>query len=123
MALTERSMPRIVVPMSVVNIFKCNPLYPAYAMEAHVGSTAIQITFRFGIASQIKNGLLQKITEQRGLVGRQIVQDDVNLLARWTQGHNFFEKGSEIAAGIDCSGLSVNATSGCIQGRIDGEIP
>jgi hypothetical protein len=53
--------------------------------------------------------LLQELPHQRGLVSREIVEDDVNLLIGRAQGYDFLEEDDKVAAGVACGGLSVNA--------------
>lgn len=53
--------------------------------------------------------LLQELPHQRGLVSREIVEDDVDLLIGRTQGHDFLEEDDKVADGVACGGFSVNA--------------
>ena len=43
--------------------------------------------------------LLQELPHQRGLVSREIVEDDVNLLIGRAQGYDFLEEDDKVAAG------------------------
>ena len=44
--------------------------------------------------------LFQELAHQGGFVGRQIVQDDVNLLVPGAQRNHFLEEDDKLAAGI-----------------------
>lgn len=65
----------------------------------------------------------QKLTHQIGLMGRQIVQDDVNLLVPGAQRDDFLEEGDEVAAGVASRGLTVNPARGSVQGRVQRQRP
>src|SRR5258705_1668657 len=69
--------------------------------------------------------LLQELPHQRGLVSREIVEDDVDLLIGRAQGHDFLQEDDKVVAGVACSSLSVNAAGRCIQRRIQrqGSVP
>src|SRR5258705_5267204 len=69
--------------------------------------------------------LLQELPHQRGLVSREIVEDDVNLLIGRPQGYDVLEEDDKVAAGVACSGLSVNAAGRGIQRRVQrqGSVP
>jgi hypothetical protein len=65
--------------------------------------------------------LLEEYVNQGCLMGRQVIEDDVNLLMRRAQRDDFFKKGDEVAAGMACGGFAVN-TAGCgVQRGIQGE--
>src|ERR1039457_6898735 len=65
--------------------------------------------------------LLEELADRLSFMRGEIVEDDVNLLPRRAQGYNLLQKGDELTAGMAGSGLSVNATGGGIQCRIQGE--
>ena len=44
--------------------------------------------------------LLQELPHQRGLVSREIVEDDVDLLIGRPQGHDFRQEDDKVAAGV-----------------------
>ena len=47
--------------------------------------------------------LLQELPHQRGLVSREIVEDDADQLVGRTQGDNLFQEGDEVVTGVACS--------------------
>jgi hypothetical protein len=49
--------------------------------------------------------LLRKLAHQGGFVGRQIVQNDVNLLALGAQRDDLVEEGDELAVGVASGGF------------------
>ena len=65
--------------------------------------------------------LLEELTDRLSFVRREIVQDDVNLLPRGTQGDDLLQKGDELTAGMVGGSFTVDATGGGIQRRIQGE--
>src|SRR6201987_592742 len=69
--------------------------------------------------------LLQELPHQRGLMSREIVEDDVDLLMGRAQGHDFLQEDDKVAAGVASSGLSVNAAGRGVQRRIQrqGSVP
>ncbi len=62
---------------------------------------------------------LKKFVDQAGLVGGEIIENDVNLLPGWAMSDNFFEKCHEILTGVACRGLAVHATRGSFQGSAE----
>jgi hypothetical protein len=44
--------------------------------------------------------LLQELANQRRLMSRQVVEDDVNLLTRRAQGDYVLKEGDEVATGV-----------------------
>src|SRR5260370_9089596 len=44
--------------------------------------------------------LLEELADRLGFVGREIVEDDVNLLPRRAQGYDLLQKGDELTAGV-----------------------
>ena len=56
--------------------------------------------------------LFEEYVNQGCLMGRQVIEDEVNLLMRRAQSDDFFKKGDEVAAGMACGGFAVN-TPGC----------
>ncbi len=65
--------------------------------------------------------LLQKLPHWRGLVSREIVEDDVDLLSRRAQRNDLLQKAYEVLTGVARGGLSMNTTGGGIQRRIQRE--
>jgi hypothetical protein len=65
--------------------------------------------------------LFQEVAHQRGFVGREVVEDDVNLLPGRAEGDDFLQEGNEVLTGVASGSLSVNPTGGRFQGRIEGE--
>jgi hypothetical protein len=59
----------------------------------------------------------------RGLVSREVVEDDVDLLPGRTQGGDFLQESDEVLAGVASRGRSVNPAGGSFQSRIEGERP
>src|SRR5277367_2558930 len=69
--------------------------------------------------------LLQEFPHQRGLVSREIIEDDVDLLIGRAQVHDFLQEDDKVAASMTSSGFSVNAAGGGVQRRIQrqGSVP
>ncbi len=65
--------------------------------------------------------LLQKLSHVGSLVSREIVEDDMDLLASRAQGNDFLQKGYEVLTCVARGGLSMNTTGGGIQCRIQRE--
>jgi hypothetical protein len=65
--------------------------------------------------------LLQELAHQIGFVGRQIVQDDVNLLVPGAQRDDFLEESNEFTAGVSSGGFAVDSPGGRVQGGIQGQ--
>jgi hypothetical protein len=59
--------------------------------------------------------LLQEVANELGLVGGEIVEDDMNLLPRQAQRHHFFQEGNEVVAGMAGGGSSVHAAGLGVQ--------
>jgi hypothetical protein len=62
--------------------------------------------------------LLQKLPHELRLVGGEIVENDVDLLAGWAQGNDFLQKGNEVLTGtgwLVSSPSSPAATKRCFQ--------
>ena len=59
--------------------------------------------------------MLQKRPHEPGLVGGEIVENDVDLLAGWAQGNDFLQKGNEVLTGVACSGLTMDTARGSLQ--------
>ena len=59
--------------------------------------------------------MLQKRPHEPGLVGGEIVENDVDLLAGWAQGNDFLQKGNEVLTSMACGGLSMDTARGSIQ--------
>jgi hypothetical protein len=65
--------------------------------------------------------LLEELADRLSFVCGEIVEDDVNLLLRGKQRYNLLQKGDEFTAGMAGNGLAVDATSGGIKRRVQGE--
>lgn len=52
--------------------------------------------------------LLQEVANELCFVGREVVEDDMNLLPGRTQRHHFLEEGHEVTAGVASRGSSVH---------------
>ena len=65
--------------------------------------------------------LLQKLPHVRGFVSGEIVEDDVDFLARRAQRNDFLQKGDEVLTCVARGGLSMNTAGGGIQRRIQRE--
>ena len=53
---------------------------------------------------------VQELFDQASLVGREVVEDDVNLLRGPALSHDFMEEGNEVLAGVAGCGFAVHAT-------------
>ena len=67
--------------------------------------------------------LLQEVADRLGFVGREIVEDDMNLLSWRAQGRHFFEEGNELAAGVASGGFAVHPAGGGVQRGIQDSVP
>ncbi len=65
--------------------------------------------------------LLEEVADRLSFVRGEVVEDDVNLLPRRTQGYNLLQKGDELAAGVAGGGFAVDAAGGGIERCIQGE--
>jgi hypothetical protein len=65
--------------------------------------------------------LLQELPHKLRLVGGEIVENNVDLLAGWAQGNDFLQKGNEVLTGVACGGLSMDTARGSIQRCIQRE--
>ena len=61
---------------------------------------------------------LEEIANQSSLMGGEIVEDDMDVLARRTQRHDFFQEGDEVAAGMAGGSFSVHASGLGVERRI-----
>jgi hypothetical protein len=59
--------------------------------------------------------LLKKVANQLGFVGREVVEDDMNLLSGRAQRHHFFQEGNEVTAGMAGRGSAVHAAGLGVQ--------
>jgi hypothetical protein len=64
--------------------------------------------------------LLHELVHQSGLVGRQIVQDDVILLLPGAQRGDFLEEGNELTAGVASGRFSLDPPGDRVKGSIQG---
>jgi len=64
---------------------------------------------------------LQELFDLVGFVRRQIVQDDVNLLARVAAGDHLLEKTHELRTGMPLSGLALHLSRLHIQRSVEGQ--
>jgi hypothetical protein len=65
--------------------------------------------------------LLEELADRLRFVGREIVEDVVNLLPRRAQGYDLLQEGDELPTGMAGSGFAVDTTGGGIERRIQGE--
>ena len=59
--------------------------------------------------------LLQEVSNELGFVGREVVEDDMNLLPGRAQRYHFSEEGNEVTAGVAGRGSSVHAAGFGVQ--------
>src|SRR5579859_1666485 len=65
----------------------------------------------------------QKLLDSLGLVGREVVQDDVDLLTPRLAGDHSAEESDELLAGVPRSGLADDRAGLGVQRRVQGERP
>ena len=65
--------------------------------------------------------VFQKLADRGGLMSREIVQDDVNLLLPGAEERTSLRKRDELAAGVVSGGFAMNTSGGRVQGGIKGE--
>src|SRR6218665_2054013 len=65
--------------------------------------------------------LTEEPVNQRGLVCREVVDDDVNFLAARLMGHDASEEGGELGRGMPRGGLAQHFTSLGIEGGLQRE--
>jgi len=65
--------------------------------------------------------VVKELFDQTSLVGREVVEDDVNLLRGRALSDDFMEEGHEVLAGVAGCGFAVHATGGGFQRRIQGK--
>jgi hypothetical protein len=58
---------------------------------------------------------VEEIAHPLGFMSGEVVEDDMNLLARRAQGDDFLEEGDEVAAGVAGGGFCVHAASLGVQ--------
>src|ERR1700730_8473427 len=63
----------------------------------------------------------EELSDGLSFVGGEMVEDDVNLLPRRTQGYDLLQEGNELRAGMACSGFAVNTAGGGVESGIQGE--
>jgi len=59
--------------------------------------------------------LFEEVSNQLGFVGREVVEDDMNVLLRRAQRHHFCEEGDEVTAAVAGRGSSVHAAGLGVQ--------
>jgi hypothetical protein len=59
--------------------------------------------------------LLKEVANELGFVGREVVEDDMNLLPRRAPRYHFCEKGNDVGAGMAARGSSVHAAGLGVQ--------
>ena len=59
--------------------------------------------------------VLKELVDQSGLMGREVVEADVNLLVGRALRDDFFEEGNEVLPCVASGGFAVHAASGCFQ--------
>jgi hypothetical protein len=65
--------------------------------------------------------VFKELADQAGLVSREVVEDDVNLLSGRTLGNDFFEKGNKVLAGVAGRGFAVHVAGSRFQSGIQGQ--
>ncbi len=65
--------------------------------------------------------LLEEIANRLRFMGGEVVEDDMNLLPRRAQRHDFFPEGEKVAAGVTGRGFSVHPASLGVQRGIQRE--
>src|SRR5579859_1581940 len=65
----------------------------------------------------------EKLLNSRGLVGGEVVQDDVDLLTPWLAGDHGAEESDELLAGVPRSGLADDRAGLGVQRCVQGERP
>jgi len=65
--------------------------------------------------------VVKELFDQASIVGREVVEDDVNLLRGRALSDDFMEEGHEVLAGVAGCGFAVHATGGGFQQRIQRE--
>ena len=63
----------------------------------------------------------EELPDSLGLVRRQVVGDNVNLLVRWLVSQQVGQESHELFAGVSCSSFAQNLAGFRIQGRIERE--
>jgi hypothetical protein len=51
--------------------------------------------------------LFEEVSNELGFVGREVVEDDMNVLPGRAQRHHLFEEGNKVTAGVAGGGSSV----------------
>jgi hypothetical protein len=59
--------------------------------------------------------LLKEVSNELCFVGREVIEDDMNLLPGRAQRYHFFEEGDEVTAGVAGRGSSVHAAGLGVQ--------
>ena len=57
----------------------------------------------------------EEVANELSFMGREVVEDDINLLPRRAQGDDLFQEGDEVAAGVASRGFAVHAAGGGIE--------
>ena len=65
--------------------------------------------------------VFKELADQAGLVGREVVEDDMNLLSGRTLGDDFFEEGNKVLAGVAGRGFAVHVAGGRFQRGVQGQ--
>lgn len=58
---------------------------------------------------------LEEVSNELCFVGREVVEDDMNLLSRRAQRKHFFEEGNEVATGVARGGFPVHSAGLGVQ--------
>lgn len=67
--------------------------------------------------------VVQELFNQASLMGREVVEDDVNLLRGRALSDDLMEEGNEVLAGVPGCGFAVHATGGGFQRRVQRQVP
>jgi hypothetical protein len=65
--------------------------------------------------------VFKELADQADIVGRKVVEDDVNLLSGRTLGNDFFEEGNKVLAGVAGRGFAMHVAGGRFQRGIQGQ--
>ena len=63
----------------------------------------------------------QKVLDELGFMGREVIRDDVDLASEGLGGHDFGKKVDKLGAGMALSGLAKDFSASGIEGRVKGK--
>ena len=65
----------------------------------------------------------QKVLDELGFMGREVIGDDVDLASEGLGGHDLGQKVDKLGAGMALSGLAEDFSASGIEGRVKGRVP